>query len=468
MAVNRCSDLIFSPGFSLSLGMTQLVAFIGILVWQRQHQARSRRGDDRSSRLIITPAYVCAVWALGLTLVLYGIGNIVFKTRPYISDYTVAEGIYWAFNAFVFHFVLDGIGIFFCLEGTGTASLRRAALLSAIWALFIGVGHGLSLAAALWAPDGDLDYGLGVQNITEGITEIFYLALAFLPFRWLPRRPAIIFYAIAWAVYRPIYVVLLNLMYYGYDPSFCAYAGFSWVVWGVAKPLVLYHTLCIDSLYWQGLYTGGRWGVGFGAGRKRSRQSKSKSKRGDAAQDEGDDNHFVSEEADIRKPLLGTSFDSEAAVALSVGMDQMSQGCPILPFSALAIVEGKRHRSLGARAIARVIGAGGTARVFEGVFQGKSVAIKMLYCVTLVPETIHNFARENALLCSIRHPNIVQVEGICVVPPCICSVMELCSCKKGKGHSDSAACVGGSVCMCICIERECVCVCIYYGEQERR
>jgi hypothetical protein len=441
--MGACQEFIFTPYFTLSLGSLQLLAFIALLVWQWQHTARSRRGDLRSGLLILTPAYVWFIYALGLTLLLYAIGNIVFNTRPYISTYSWPEGVYWAVNAFVFHFVMDGIAIFFCQEGIGTTSLRRAAGIAALWALLIGIGQGLAISVVLWAPDGDLAYGVFVQNLTEVVAEIFYLVMAFAPLRWLRRRPAVIFYAIAWAIYRPIFVTLLNLMYRGYDASFCTYAVVSWAVWGVAKPFVLYQTLRIDSLYWQGLYTGGRWGLGTGdrskaagvarrkiSDRRRLNKRDPHAAAGAESPDASDSGEACgNEEVDIRKPLLGTSFDEEVATILGVSMDTMSRECPILPFSALSIVEGKRHRSLGSRAIAKVLGAGGTARVYEGLYEDKPVAIKMIFCMMLVPETIANFARENALLCSIRHPNIVQVEGICVVPPCISSVMELCSCK---------------------------------------
>jgi serine/threonine protein kinase len=71
-------------------------------------------------------------------------------------------------------------------------------------------------------------------------------------------------------------------------------------------------------------------------------------------------------------------------------------------------------------------GAGGTSRVFKGKYRGDPVAIKMLYCVTLTPETVENFFQESRLLSRLRHPNIVHMVGVCVMPPAICMVMELC------------------------------------------
>lgn len=456
--LENCSELIFTSAFSTSVGGVQLLCFAALLWWQHDQLRRSRRGDYSASRFIVTPAYMIMVWAFGITLVTFAFGNLYFHTKPYVSRYDMAEGVYWAFNTFAFHFVLDGIAIFFCMEGIGVSSLRRAALLAGIWSLFLAVGNGLATTTIMWAPDGDLEYGNLLQNIFSVINEIFYLLLIFLPFRVLRRRPAVIFYATAWAIYLPLLTLVTNLMYFGYDAAFCAYAGVSWVAWGVAKPLVLYRTLQIDSLYWQGLYTGGLTvpcssrrsnkvasreddetmaltTVDDGSqGSRRSRRSRRTRKGktyGAVSTDDGERYYaetVADEEADIRKALLGTSLDGDAAQALAVSMDEMSQVCPVLPFPELSLTDGSM---LGGRAMMKVLGAGGTAKVFEGMYHGKIVAIKMLYCVTLVPETIANFARENALLCSIRHPNIVQVEGICVIPPCICSVMELCTCMFG-------------------------------------
>jgi hypothetical protein len=40
-----------------------------------------------------------------------------------------------------------------------------------------------------------------------------------------------------------------------------------------------------------------------------------------------------------------------------------------------------------------VLGAGSSSRVFRGVYGGKPVAIKMIFCVDLTPETIRNLVR---------------------------------------------------------------------------
>ena len=121
-------------------------------------------------------------------------------------------------------------------------------------------------------------------------------------------------------------------------------------------------------------------------------------------------------------------------------MDNLQRSCNIINFAALSLGDGKRP--LDERA---VLGAGGTARVFKGQYHDRKVAVKMLYCMTLTPETVYNFCQESALLrypfwfsgrfdrvltrclySTLKHPNIVHVEGVCVLPPCVSIVMELC------------------------------------------
>ena len=73
----------------------------------------------------------------------------------------------------------------------------------------------------------------------------------------------------------------------------------------------------------------------------------------------------------------------------------------------------------------RVIGAGGTAKVFAGTFKGDAVAVKLVYPPELTPEEVTGFLREaSALEVAGAHENVVQVFGVCVMPPSIALVLE--------------------------------------------
>ena len=203
---------------------------------------------------------------------------------------------------------------------------------------------------------------------------------------------AAVFYACFWTLYRIVFFVILSLIYKGYDVGYCLYLFFTVIVYGFLLPATVVMTLKRDAEYWQGIIV-----MSFADKFPMIR---------------------TPSEADIRTPLLGTSFDKETAVTLAGQMDEMV--CEQISFAHLQLSEGNKSQQ------SAILGAGGTARVFKGKYRQEDVAIKMLYCMTLTPDTVENFFQESALLSRLRHPNIVHVIGVCVLPPSICMVMELC------------------------------------------
>ncbi|KAJ0397764.1 hypothetical protein ATCC90586_005152 [Pythium insidiosum] len=74
------------------------------------------------------------------------------------------------------------------------------------------------------------------------------------------------------------------------------------------------------------------------------------------------------------------------------------------------------------------IGVGSSAVVFNGVLRSHTpVAIKMYTPADLTDDTIAQFSHEAALSGALTsHPNIVTFHGLCISPPTICLVSELC------------------------------------------
>jgi serine/threonine protein kinase len=72
------------------------------------------------------------------------------------------------------------------------------------------------------------------------------------------------------------------------------------------------------------------------------------------------------------------------------------------------------------------IGEGGYALVHKGVYKGAEVAVKVLQSMEVTVEDITAFAREIAVAAALHHPNIVLVHGLCVSPPDLSIVSELC------------------------------------------
>ncbi|GLD92761.1 hypothetical protein PINS_up001340 [Pythium insidiosum] len=77
--------------------------------------------------------------------------------------------------------------------------------------------------------------------------------------------------------------------------------------------------------------------------------------------------------------------------------------------------------------IKRKIGVGSSAVVFNGVLHSKTpVAIKVYTPVELTDDVVAEFSHEAALCGALHHPNVVKFYGMCVCPPTICLVSELC------------------------------------------
>jgi serine/threonine protein kinase len=77
--------------------------------------------------------------------------------------------------------------------------------------------------------------------------------------------------------------------------------------------------------------------------------------------------------------------------------------------------------------IEKKIGSGSSAEVFSGKFNSKSVAVKAHTPPELTIETLQKIHVETSIMACLSHPNIVKFHGICIRPPSIGIVLELCS-----------------------------------------
>ncbi|CAK4654109.1 hypothetical protein LEN26_016074 [Aphanomyces euteiches] len=73
------------------------------------------------------------------------------------------------------------------------------------------------------------------------------------------------------------------------------------------------------------------------------------------------------------------------------------------------------------------LGVGASANVFRGKIDSSvQVAVKAYSPSEISQETILEFSQEAALCSVLKHPNIVLFYGMCICPPSICLVYELC------------------------------------------
>ncbi|KAJ0398249.1 hypothetical protein P43SY_000349 [Pythium insidiosum] len=78
--------------------------------------------------------------------------------------------------------------------------------------------------------------------------------------------------------------------------------------------------------------------------------------------------------------------------------------------------------------IQQPVGIGASATVFRGVLHPKklAVAVKVYTPPAFTDDTVAAFSHEAALCGVLRHPNVLKFHGLCVCPPSICLITELC------------------------------------------
>jgi len=126
-------------------------------------------------------------------------------------------------------------------------------------------------------------------------------------------------------------------------------------------------------------------------------------------------NSLDKQEDEEEASLLSGSVTRQSAQALVDTIEEFSRsGVSLLHFGALSfkqkdvIAQGKNHK------------------IFRGYLRDQPVAIKVLSCQELSPIHIRKFFDEVQVLSSLKHPNIVGFEGVCIAPPSLSVVVELC------------------------------------------
>lgn len=342
---------------------------------------------------------------------------------------TTLVALDWA----VFHVVLEGLALFLMEKGAGARAYWRAVKRSLVWGVFTfflvfaqewkrsspiaGSRCTAGLFGANSNDDMELDEDVQIEVIKASVALrrssdlmllwhvlllVFYGALRFAPQQRLSRRPAAIFYASFMLLLRTIYVVSMLLERLRGDSQsvqnargvgFCLYTGGHLVLFSIVEPIWVFMTLQRDSEYWRGHTGDGKVGASKRTGRGSG--------------------------GNLNMALVGrVSLNEHAASALADTMDQFGRDhsyVELLNFAFLTI-----HTK-------KVVGAGGTAKVYEGEFKGEKVAIKLVYPPELTQEEVTGFLREaSALEEAGEHENIIKVLGVCVMPPSIALVLEMC------------------------------------------
>jgi len=114
---------------------------------------------------------------------------------------------------------------------------------------------------------------------------------------------------------------------------------------------------------------------------------------------------------------MGIDLNPNSAQSLANSMDtlQKQSGVKLLNFAYMSLDRSK------------MLGMGSSSKVYMGLMKNKRpVAIKLLFTMDLTHEIIHRVCMEVSILTKLKHPNVVNIYGISILPPSICIVLEFC------------------------------------------
>jgi len=265
------------------------------------------------------------------------------------------EGFFWG----AAHVVLEGVACLLCQRGSGKRSLFLAVAVGSVWGSVTWVVT--SSYASGWT-DTRTQWTNAAMFTWEGLLVLLYLFLSAAPSEWLYRRPALATYALYTLVIRSMLSATVVMVVMDIDAGYCMRAGANTALFSLGLPCILLHTLHMDSLYWTGTLEGSQ----------RHRLTPPLCS-GSAGMDESPVSAPVSGDGVRESPLSALLSDNNVSIDVKAGsLETLAQGLDSSSKSGIQLIP-HGQVILPDRLL---LGAGGTAKVFNGRWSKRAVAIK--------------------------------------------------------------------------------------------
>jgi serine/threonine protein kinase len=337
-----------------------------LIVYMRHNRHIALKGDTEASRKTLLPAFEPLLWILCAATGTYALYfTIALVTKFYATS---AGSVATEAQSAGRHFVLDLALIFMLQKSVSMPALIRSIVITVALACY---ALPFVWFSTINGPDenSSTNYWI-VATVRLLIFPLYVYVITRPPARASKRTLR------EYCAFGIVYMVL-EFAYHTAFNSNNVRLGFALiyahVLWGSLCPFFVWRLLKADTEHWRGL---GQRAVGL--------------------------------QALFRK---GNIHERVSSQGLHVLIEMHRKY--IIDFSVLAI----KQR----------IGVGSTAVVYNGLLHSKTpVAIKVYTPTSVTEDTVAEFSHEAALCGALNHPNIVKFFGMCVSPPTICLVSELC------------------------------------------
>uniref|UniRef100_A0AAV1VDC3 Protein kinase domain-containing protein n=1 Tax=Peronospora matthiolae TaxID=2874970 RepID=A0AAV1VDC3_9STRA len=373
------------PVVSERVRLTQILALGGygvscffcllLLLYLRMNRHVAFKGDAQAARKVILPAFEPLLWIFAATTGAFAsFFCVTLQTSIYTTHFPSFHGeVIYAGRQFVLVLAL----VFLCQKSVSVPALRRAVVISLFLACYTipivcCLSHFVSQDTALY---------FAIRTVVRLLLLIFVINVCFIHPPACRASPSTLrvygSYTIAFHTLNTSNTLLRN-----FAPTSSIFATTTYVMisCGSLAPFFVWTLLRADTEYWRGV-----------------------GQRACALQQIG-----CQQGAYGQNPQLDEWISSNG-IHLLIELHRKV----VIDFAHLELF--------------RQIGVGSSATVFRGQLQQQcQVAVKVYTPYRFTEEVVAEFSHEAALCASLLHPNIVKFYGMCVCPPTICLVFELC------------------------------------------
>ncbi|KAF1329193.1 Tkl protein kinase, partial [Globisporangium splendens] len=337
---------------------------VALIAYLRYNRNVALRGDADAARKIILPAFEPLLWILGVTTGCYTVFFCsVLATSFYSTDISkLATECFYSGRQFVFVIVI----VFMLQKSVSIPALQRTVVIS-----FFLSTYTIPIVWYLVTYVDPVQF-YWVITISRALLLGLYSYVLIKPPSRASKRSLREFCVFAYVYYTLLF--LYNEMFHSQHNDSGFNLTYANLLWGSMCPLVIWRVLKADTEYWRGM-----------------------GQRAVALQSVFRQKHHINEHI------------SSQGLHVLIEMHRKY----IIDFAYLELQER--------------IGVGASAIVFRGILHSETpVAVKVYTPSDFTEDTVAEFSHEAALCGALHHPNIVRFYGMCVCPPTICLVSELC------------------------------------------
>ncbi len=391
--MGRCSAIFEDKNnqntavLAIAFSQVFLMACLNMWSWWKIRKARAKMAETQwqqepTENSFLLPIYSKLMWATCVGLLIDAVLHVIAPfsiENPNTLTASIINGVAYLVKQFCF----DVTALAMMSPSSGRRSIIRASLVTGVWALItFGLKFGYTFTVGEYPR-----FSTMLDLIWLAVLMAFYYTIWLFPsLDMLFRRPAVRVYAAYWAILYTLFALSAILRYFRVDGGYCLYIADSALLWTLC-PWAVFKACNDDSLYWQGAML--------------------------LAQDD--------------KAISTVVADNPMSQDVAVNIAQAdSSGVKVINFVALSIDQNVGQSSANTNANS-LLGQGTYARVYRGRYKDRPVAIKLIYAPELTKEIVDNLIREATTLGSLKSTNVVGVEGVCVMPPALALVMELCN-----------------------------------------